>query len=246
MLQWHERVMLQWKLENGLWNDAQIFNFFESPGKRRLRLGIACLLILVGLWGFVGQLDDVAAYEQACREPIAVEAVIDVVEYNSGSYEEYVSYTCEGVRYERVFLRHRKSHLALDDDGERITVTLDPRDHGTLTRHMIREERWHISLGMMALGLAMLVYCGLLGNERLRSWLVSHGSIEGRELDQPDYPVDMAVLTILCYLVMAMGLWGLFPLAVGFAPTLAAGLTLVTGAVFRGLSMAVERNYKGR
>lgn len=246
MFQWHERVMLRWKLESGYWNDAQLFSFFETPGKRRLRVGIALVLILVGVVLFCWQMDDVAALELSCREPIEVEAVIDVVPYNSASYDKYVSYTYEGVQYERVFLYHTKSHLAMDDDGATITVTLDPRDHGALTQHMVNEEAVFGGMVLAALGLAGLLYSAFLGNEKLRSWLVRHGRPENRELDQPEYLVDVAVLTVLVYLVMTVGMWAVFPLAMGFGPTLGAGFALVMGTAFWGFGMALDRSYKGR
>lgn len=244
MLQWYERVMLQWKMEKGLWNDAQIFRFFESPVKRGLRIGIGLVLMLLGLGLFVWQLDDVAALEQSCREPIVVDAVIDVVQYNSGSYDEYVSYTYEGVSYERVFLCYRKSHHAPEDEGDLISVTLDPRDHGALARHMVSMECWNLSLVLMALGLALFGYCLALRKPKIRQWLARQAFCNERELDQPDYPVNLAFMTLLVLMLIGLALWACFPMAIGGSVSLTAGMVFGFGWVLRASIRRYEVQYR--
>ena len=233
MFQWHHKVMLQWKLERGLWNDVQIFSFFESPSKRGMRIGIAVMLMLLGLCLLAWQLDDVAALEQSCRDPIVAEAVIDVVEYNSGSYDAYVSYTCDGVRYERVFLYRTKNHYAKDDEGKLKSVTLDPRDHGALARHIVSTERWNLSLVLLALGLAWLGYCFALGKPKIRQWMIRQAFRRERELEQPDYPVDLAFVTLLVLVLMGLILWACFPMAVGGSVSLTAGMVFGFGWILR-------------
>ena len=243
MLQWHERVMLQWKLEKGFWNDAQIFNFFESPLKRRLRVGIALALILVGLSLFVWQIDDVAALEQSRRKPVQVEAVIHVeVEYGINTYyREYISYSIDGVSYDRVFLSSGKSPYRMERDGEIELVNLDPRDHGKLERDMVRDNRFLCSVLMMALGVSGLLYSAVLGSDRVRRWLVSIAAKDSRKLENPDYLPDLVILTVLVYLLMTLVLWGCFPLAVGFVPAFVPFLLLVSWVPIRMIFRLSER-----
>lgn len=243
MLQWHERVMLQWKLEKGLWNDAQIVNFFESPAKRRLRIGIALTLILAGLVLFVWQIEDVVALEQSRREPVQVEAVIHVeVEYGINTYyTEYISYSIDGVSYDRVFLRSGRSPHRMERDGETELVNLDPRDHGKLERDMVRDNRFLCSVLMIALGVSVLLYCAALGWNRIRRWLVSIAAKDSRELENPDYLPDLVILTVLVYLLMTLVLWGCFPLAVGFVPAFVPFLLLVSWVPIRMIFRLSER-----
>ena len=243
MLQWHERVMLQWKLENGLWNDAQIFNFFESPAKRRLRVGIALALILVGVCLFVWQIDDVAALEQSRRDPLQVEAVINVeVTYGIDThYTEYISYLCDGIQYDRIFLRSGRSPHRMERDGETELVNLDPRNHRKLERDMVNDNSFLCSVLMMALGASVLLYCAALGWNRIRRWLVAVAAKDSRKLENPDYLPDLAILTMLVYLLMTLLLWGGFPLAVGFAPAFVPFLLLVSWVPIRMIFRLSER-----
>lgn len=241
MLQWHERVMLQWKLEKGVWNDAQIFNFFESPSKRRLRVCIALALILVGLSLFVWQIDDVAALEQSRREPVQVEAVIHV-EVVDGTYnDEYISYVCDGVSYDRVYLGRKKSWLSMEREGKTMVVTLDPRDHGKLERDMVKDNWFLCSVLMMALGVSMLIYCAALGSDRIRRWLVAVAAKDCRKMDNPDYLPDLVILTMVVHLVMTLVLWGCFPRSVGFAPAFMPFLLLVSWLPIRIILRLHER-----
>lgn len=244
MFQWHERVMLRWKLENGLWNDEQIFSFFETPGKRRLRVGIALALILVGLALFLWQIDDVAALEQSRRAPVQVEALIDVeVEHGANTYyTEYISYECDGIVYDRIFLRSGRSPLQMERDGETELVNLDPRDHGKLEQDMVKDNWFLCSVLMMALGVSMLVYCAALGSDRIRRWLVAVAAKDCRRMDNPDYLPDLVILTIAAYLVMTLVLLGFFPLAVGFAPSFMPLLLLVSWVPIRIIFRLSERN----
>ena len=243
MLQWHERVMLQWKLEKGVWNDAQIFNFFESPSKRRLRVGIALALILVGLSLFVWQIDDVAALEQSRREPVQVEAVIHVEgEYGIDTYyTEYISYSIDGVSYDRVFLRSGKSPYRMERDGETVLVRLDPRDHGKLEQDMVKDNWFLCSVLMMALGVSMLGYCAALGSDRIRRWLVAVAAKDCRKMDNPDYLPDLVILTMVVHLVMTLVLWVGFPRSVGFAPAFMPFLLLVSWLPIRIILRLHER-----
>lgn len=241
MLQWHERVMLQWKLEKGVWNDAQIFNFFESPSKRRLRVCIALALFLVGLSLFVWQIDDVAALEQSRREPVQVEAVIHV-EVVDGTYnDEYISYVCDGVSYDRVYLGRKKSWLSMEREGKTMVVTLDPRDHGKLERDMVKDNWFLCSVLMMALGASGLLYSAVLGADRVRRWLVCIAGTENRKQDVPDYLLDFVMLTLVVYLVLDLVLWRRFPQAVGFGPALTPILLLVFGVILRQTIRLYER-----
>ena len=236
--------MFRLKTGQELWNDVQIFRFFESTAKRGLRIGIALALLLAGLGLFLWQMDDVAALEQSCRDPIVVEAVIDVVEYNSGSYDEYVSYTCDGVPYERVFLRSRKSHEAPNDEGNRISITLDPRNHGALAKYMVSMECWNLSLELLSLGLAVFGYGFALRKPKIRQWLVRQSFRREREQEQPDYPVDLAFVTILMLGLLGLLLWGVFPMAVGGSVALVAGMLLGFGWILRVSIRRGEKRYR--
>lgn len=224
--------------------NLDLFQLFEGREYHRVRIAVSFLLILVGLGLFVWQLDDVAAVEQSCRDPIVVEAVIEV-EVLDGTYnDEYISYVCDGVSFDRVYLGSRKSWMSLDRDGETILVALDPRDHGILAKDMVNGEMFFGSLVLASLGFAVLLYSALLNSEKLRYLLVRRGRRECRDLDQPDYPVDLIILTVLIYLVMSIVLWCVFPLAVGIGSTLGAGMILITGAAIQGISRSLERNRK--
>jgi hypothetical protein len=65
--------------------------------------------------------------------------------------------------------------------------------------------------------------------------LVRLGPQECKDRDEPDYIVHMVVLTVLIYMVMTIAMWCVFPLSVGFAPTMAGGMILVVGAAAMGI-----------
>lgn len=233
MFSWYEKMMFRLKTGQELWNDVQIFRFFESPSKRGLRVGIALALILLGMCGFMRQIDDVAALEEAKQEPIVVDALLTVVSDGHGGYNKLVSYSYDGVDYERVFYYSTENHYAKKDDGETIRVMLNPRNHGQLTRNIVNEMTLNLPLISMALGLGLFSYCACLGNSRIRSRLVRIASGRDREQDQPDYLVDLLFMATLILMLMGVILWIMFPLAAGCGYVAAALQVLGFGVVFR-------------
>lgn len=190
--------MIVWKYRLiGKLEAVELMPFFEPVDMRHRMVQWAAVLLLIclGAGMFLWNLDDLQICEQISREPLLVEAVISV-EKESGLlshyYTQYLSYTHNGIAYDRVIYRSNQNPGLWADDGETITISVDPRDPGKLAKKILNDTVIVGSILLTAAGAALAVYAAALRSGRFRRWRCRRS---GKE--DPDYLMDLVLLTVL-------------------------------------------------
>lgn len=189
-------------------------NFFnpESLKYAILKWTSIVLILVSGLCLSAYCIVDIIAYEKACNNPVLVDAQISVEIENAPlsfelRYIEYLSYEYGGVKYEGIVLKSHKewATYALSNDGKTVSVAINPNDPSQLVQYMVNDFLNTISLVILSVGLAFLVYGILIENDRIWNWRVSRASKSAFSTVQPDYFKDSVILilffaTLLCFI----------------------------------------------
>ena len=183
------------------------------------------LCILFGLGTFLVNLEDMQAYEDACKSPVVVEATKSVV-FTRGitgslSYVTQLSYSYNGIYYSNVFYQSSRSPSTLDYRGEVITVAINPNNPGELMCDMFPEGRVIFAVVIWSIGLSLLIYGIAIKIETFRDWRIDRANHRGflsrlfpgpmQYQENPDYLKDSFFLALLIHCVSKVILIVLFP-----------------------------------
>lgn len=209
-------------------------SFYEAADRKHtvIRWTVIVLLIVLGASILALNLDDLRAYEQAVREPILVEAEISVKEEGwwSDSYMMYLSYSYDGMDYEGVPYRGNQNPATPYRAGEKLTVALDPRDHGQLAMRMVKTGRINAAIVMLSVGLGLLAYFLALRCEAFRSKREEKAARYSWNKGRPDYILDSALFVAPVLVLAMLGMGIIFPAAFGIGPFLTTGLLAILGS----------------
>lgn len=193
-----------------------LYAFFELQKMRWVRWTVVVLLVCLGIGIFLQNLDDLRNYEAACHDPVNVVAVISVEEERGwiGTYYcEYLSYTYDGAAYERVLYRTGESADSLLEDGNTITVTLDPRNPGALAIRMVSVGSLYLAVVLTGVAAALGLYCLALQSSRFYAWRVRR--VKKRKACGPAYARDVFLLTLALIFLLGTALAMVFPSTCG-------------------------------
>ena len=183
------------------------------------------LCILFGLGTFLVNLEDMQAYEDACKSPVVVEATKSVV-FTRGitgtlSYVTQLSYSYNGIYYSNVPYQSSRSPSTLDYRGEVITVAINPNNPGELMCDMFPEGRVIFAVVIWSIGLSLLIYGIAIKIETFRDWRIDRANHRGflsrlfpgpmQYQENPDYLKDSFFLALLIHCVSKIILIVLFP-----------------------------------
>lgn len=190
----------------------ELYAFFELRRMRWIRFGVVLLLLGMGIGVFLYHFDDLRTFEAVCQDPVNVEAVVSV-EVDLPYYDKYLSYTYDGICFDRVFYHSTKSTDTLWEDGSVITVSIDPRNPGALAEQMLSADAIHLALVLMAAGLSAGGYALALQNDRFRAWRLRVA--QKRSRDGLDYAWDAFMLALIIWVVLWLALAVAFPAVCG-------------------------------
>ena len=183
------------------------------------------LCILFGLGTFLVNLEDMQAYEDACKSPVVVEATKSVV-FTRGitgslSYDTQLSYSYNEIHYSNVPYQSSRSPLTLDYRGEVITVAINPNNPGELMCDMFPEGMVFFAVVIWSIGLSLLIYGIAIKIETFRDWRIERANHRGflsrlfpssiRYEPNPDYLKDTFFILLLVFSISAILLKFLFP-----------------------------------
>ena len=183
------------------------------------------LCILFGLGTFLVNLEDMQAYEDACKSPVVVEATKSVV-FTRGitgslSYVTQLSYSYNGIYYSNVPYQSSRSPSTLDYRGEVITVAINPNNPGELMCDMFPEGRVIFAVVIWSIGLSLLIYSIAIKIDTFRDWRIDRANHQGflsrlfpgpmQYQENPDYLKDSFFLALLIHCVSKIILIVLFP-----------------------------------
>lgn len=169
----HEALIENW-IRMIPWGD-----FWEPDTTKHkcIKWGTILLVLVLGVSIFLINLDDMQAYEYACKNPIIVEAkrTVKVTQsWFSGEscYDLYLSYHYDGVDYNDILYRYTKNSNYLFDDIDTIAVAVAPNDPSMPIRRMFNEEPITFAVVLCLLGLSMLIYGILIELPLFRDWRI--------------------------------------------------------------------------
>lgn len=203
-------------------------DFWEphTTKQRFIKWGIIVFLLLLSIFIFLINLDGLMAYENACNNPVYVQATITVrrstgLTASVGSLDAVLSYNYDGVQYQDVYYRGNQNPRMWDDHGDTITVAVNPKNPSQLVKWMLNEMTVLFSILLWALGLSMLVYTIALDIPVFYTWRIRAANKPpflsrpyGKPspvVFKPDYIKDIAVLIILICIVTIVILSLIFP-----------------------------------
>lgn len=218
---------------------------YEATDRKHtvIRWTVIVLLIAMGFGVLALNLDDLRAYEKAVEEPLLVEGEISVVDEGwwSESYVMYLTYSYDGVEYEGVPYRSSKNPETPQRAGEKVTVSLDHRNHGQLARHILKTGRINAAIAMLSVGLGLLAYFLALRSEAFRAKREEKAAQHTWNKGKPDYVLDTALFVVPFLVFIELGLAILFPAAFGIGPFVATAVTAFAGAA---LYFALKKSRK--
>jgi len=168
----------------------------ETTLQRVVKWTAIGLVLCLGLGLFLVNLPDLIAYNEVCKEPVYVEATISVRMESSQYYDEYLSYEYENTMYKDIYYRHVKSWVA-NEPGTIITVAINPNNPAQLVEHMVQDDFLQLSLLIFSVGLAMLLYGIAIEFAAFRNWRLAKAIRKSSRAIEPDYLMDMFVLSAL-------------------------------------------------
>ena len=169
----HEALIENW-IRMIPWGD-----FWEPDTTKQkcIKWGIILMVLLLGVSIFLTNLDDMQAYEYACKKPVIVEAkrIIKVSQPRFSAityYDLYLSYHYEGVDYSDILYRSTQNSNYLFDDIDTITVAVAPNDPSIPIIRMFNEGPITFAVVLCLLGLSMLIYGILIELPLFRDWRI--------------------------------------------------------------------------
>jgi hypothetical protein len=169
----HEALIENW-IRMIPWRD-----FWEPDTTKHkcIKWGTILLVLLLGVSIFLTNLDDMQAYEYACKNPIIVEAkqTVKVTQsWFSGTtcYDLYLSYHYDGVDYNDILYRNTQNPNYMFADVDTITVAVAPNDPSIPIIRMFNEGPITFAVVLCLLGLSMLIYGILIELPLFRDWRI--------------------------------------------------------------------------
>lgn len=141
-----------------------------------IKWGGIAMVMLLGISIFLLRLDNLQAYEYACKHPIIVEAERKLVYTHDIYHEIYLSYTYDGVKYEDIYYRTSKNPSIRWDGITTLTVAVDPNDPSMPIQNMFSPSPTLFGLVLWSLGLSMLIYGSALEFRSFRKWRVKRAN----------------------------------------------------------------------
>ena len=231
------------------WNEEKTKSAFYEASDRKhtvIRWMVIVLLIVMGAGILALNLDDLRAYEKAVEEPILVDGEISVVDEGwwSESYVMYLTYSYDGVEYEGVPYRSSKNPETPKRAGEKVTVSLDHRNHGQLARNILKTGRIKAAIVMLSAGVGLLAYFLALRSEAFRAKREEKASQHTWNKGKPDYVLDTALFVVPVLVFIELGMGIIFPAAFGIGPFVATAVTAFAGTVLH-FALKISRKRHG-
>ena len=198
-------------------------NFWEpSTSKQKcFKWGCIALVMLLGFGIFLLRLENLQAYEYACRQPVIVEAERKLVYTHDIYHDIYLSYTCNDVKYEDIYYGYSKNPGIRWDGVTTMSVAVNPNNPAQLIRNMFNPAPTLLAVVLWSLGLSMLIYGTALIFPTFRQWRIckaNHPGILHRPYGKPTSPVntpeyltDFLIISVPCILFHAIILTFVFP-----------------------------------
>lgn len=195
------------------------YAFLQPTSMRNkiIKLIAALLLLVVGIGMLLFNIPDALAYEQACKDPILVEAVISVDEVLADDvwyrpvprWEMYLSYEYNGKEYQDVYYYGRQNPYYSDREGEVVTVALNPKNPGELRMQMVNIT-FSYSVVPISAGLALLIHGILIDLDSYGQWRKSLAE-KYPKLLSIDALKDVVVIFVLLMFLSHLILKFIFP-----------------------------------
>ena len=198
----------------------------ETTRQRVIKWTAICLVLCLGLGLLLVNLPDLIAYNEVCQEPIYVDATVSVRRGSSYYYDEYLSYEYENTVYKDIYYRTVKSWVA-NVQGTIITVAINPNHPVQLVEHMVQGDFSQLSMLILAVGIAMLLYGIAIEFASFRNWRLSKAIRKSSRAIEPDYLMDMFVFSALVATVVFSVMALSFPYANSLFDLLPAIVILV-------------------
>ena len=149
----------------------------DTTKQKCIKWGIILMVLLLGVSIFLTNLDDMQAYEYACKNPVIVEAkrTVKVSQPRFSAityYDLYLSYHYEGVDYSDILYRSTQNSNYLFDDIDTITVAVAPNNPSIPIIRMFNEGPITFAVVLCLLGLSMLIYGILIELPLFRDWRI--------------------------------------------------------------------------
>ena len=186
-----------------------------------IKWGGIAMVMLLGISIFLLRLDNLQAYEYACKHPIIVEAERKLVYTHDIYHEIYLSYTYDGVKYEDIYYRTSKNPSIRWDGITTLTVAVDPNNPAMPIENMFFPSPTLFGIVLWALGLSMLIYGIALKFPTFHTWRVkkaSHPGFLGKPYgksvqfsSKPEYLTDFLIISLPVVFIHVIILAFVFP-----------------------------------
>ena len=137
-----------------------------------IKWGSIAMVMLLGINIFLLRLDNLQAYEYACKHPIIVEAERKLVYTHDIYHDIYLSYTYDGVKYEDIYYRTSKNPSIRWDGITTLTIAVAPNNPAMPIQNMFSPSPTLFGVVLWSLGLSMLIYGTALEFRSFRTWRV--------------------------------------------------------------------------
>lgn len=239
-------MLIQFGHSYFFWDEQKaIVSFFEASDRKHtvFRWTAVLLMIVLGAGVLVLNLDDLRACELSAREPILVEAEISVTDVGwwTESYKMCLSYTYDGVFYEGVPYLANQNPATPGRAGEKLTVALDPRDHGSLAMHILKSGWINAAIFMLSAGLGLMAYFLALRSEVFRRKREEKAAHHSWNNGRPDYILDSVKFTAPILVMFTLAIGAVFPAAYGGGQYITLGLLAIMGAAFYFSMKALQK-----
>ena len=198
----------------------------DTTKHKCIKWGTILLVLLLGVSIFLINLDDMQAYEYACKNPIIVEAKqtvkVSQPRFSATTYYDlYLSYHYDGVDYNDILYRSTQNPNYLFDDIDTITVAVAPNNPAIPVIRMFNEAPITFAVAMWYLGLSMLIYGILIEFPSFRDWRICQENhrrakwkphtCANKFATQPDYFRDLFIDLIPIVFISQIILSIIFP-----------------------------------